>query len=230
MSDKAPYVPFYTSDFLGGTSGLTASTKGVYITLLCLMYEAEAPLKQSWDTLARRCGCTLPAFKKAVQSLCEDGKMTASEDGLWSEKCEKHLTHRRERQNSAKAAANKRWENTKQNQGQADATALRPVCQPEPEPEITTPNGVDGEPVDFAKAIFDRGVKFLMSHGTPERHARSMVGQWRKKFSEREVFDAFREASKAGVTDPIPWIRRHLEGPSKPSQVVFNLADFEEQA
>lgn len=84
MSD-APYIPFYTSDFLGGTSGMTAATKGVYITLLCLMYEAEKPLHQKWDTLARRCGCTLPAFKKAVSDLQDDGKICASDDGLWSD-------------------------------------------------------------------------------------------------------------------------------------------------
>jgi len=83
MSD-APYVPFYTGDFLAGTSGMTAATKGVYITLLCLMYEAEAPIPQSWDSLARRCGCTLPAFKKAVSALNDEGKIEVTNAGIWS--------------------------------------------------------------------------------------------------------------------------------------------------
>ena len=130
-----PYIPFYTSDFLGGTGGMTSSTKGVYITLLCLMYESEGPIPQKWDTLARRCGCTLPAFKRAVQDLSDDGKIEISEDGLWSDKCEKHLAHRRDRQSSAKAAANKRWEKDKQKQRKSDASALTTQCQPEPEPE-----------------------------------------------------------------------------------------------
>ena len=130
-----PYIPFYTSDFLGGTSGMTAATKGVYITLLCLMYEADAPLPQSWDTLARRCGSTLPAFKKAIEALQDDGKVTITDAGIWSEKCEKHLALRRDRQSSAKAAAKTRWQKTQQKQGKADATASIPQCQPEPEPE-----------------------------------------------------------------------------------------------
>jgi uncharacterized protein YdaU (DUF1376 family) len=132
----APFVNFYTSDFLAGTSGLTASTKGIYITLLCLMYEAEAPLSQSWETLARRCGCTLPAFQKAIETLQDDGKVVVSDAGLWSPKCEKHITLRRERQSSAKAAAEKRWGKDKQNQRAADASAMPKQCKPKPEPDI----------------------------------------------------------------------------------------------
>lgn len=133
---NSPYVQFYTSDFLGGTSGMTAASKGVYITLLCLMYETEAPLTQKWDMLARRCGCTLPAFKKAVSDLADDGKITITDDGLWSEKCEKHIALRRERQNSAASAAKKRWEKSKQKQEADDAGAMQAQCQPEPEPEL----------------------------------------------------------------------------------------------
>lgn len=138
-----PYVQFYTSDFLAGTSGMTAACKGVYITLLCQMYESEAPLGQGWDTLARRCGCTLPAFKKAIASLEDDGKIVLIDNGIWSPKCEKHIMLRRERQKSATSSAKKRWQKTKQKQGDDDATACNPQCQPEPEPEYTplTPQG-----------------------------------------------------------------------------------------
>jgi len=134
MSDR-PFVPFYTSDFLAGTSGMTAATKGVYITLLSLMYEAEAPLPQSWETLARRSGCTMPSFKKAIEALQDDAKITITDAGIWSDKCDKHITQRRERSDSAKAAAKKRWGKDKGKQGRADATAYPAQCKPEPEPE-----------------------------------------------------------------------------------------------
>ena len=42
-----PLVPFYTSDFLAGTSGMTAASRGGYITLLCLMCEAEAAARKA---------------------------------------------------------------------------------------------------------------------------------------------------------------------------------------
>jgi uncharacterized protein YdaU (DUF1376 family) len=132
---NTPFVPFYTSDFLSGTGGMTAATKGVYITILCLIYEAETPLPQSWETLARRCGCTLPAFKKAVEALIDDGKVTLIDGAIWSPKCEKHLALRRERQSSARSAAKTRWQKSEQNQSEDDAGASFPQCQPEPEPE-----------------------------------------------------------------------------------------------
>lgn len=134
-----PYINWYTSDFLAGTSGMTAATKGVYVTLLCLMYEAEEPLNQSWEALARRCGCTLPAFKKAVHALEEDAKIEKSERGLWSSKCDRHITLRRERQSSARSAAKKRWKKSEEKQRAADAVAVRAQCQPEPEPEPDIP-------------------------------------------------------------------------------------------
>jgi uncharacterized protein YdaU (DUF1376 family) len=133
VSDR-PFVPFYTSDFLAGTSGMTASTKGVYITLLSLMYEAEAPLPQSWETLSRRCGCTKSSFKKAIEALEDDAKVSVTDAGIWSEKCDKHIAQRRERSDSAKAAAKKRWEKTQQNQPNTNATASSAQCKPEPEP------------------------------------------------------------------------------------------------
>ena len=132
---SAPYVPFYTSDFLAGTSGMTAATKGVYITILCLIYETEGPLLQKWDTLARRCGCTLPAFKRAVEDLLDDGKLEILDGEIWSEKVEKHIAQRGERRTSAKAAAKTRWEKNQQKQSKHDATAMRAQCQPEPEPD-----------------------------------------------------------------------------------------------
>ena len=144
MSD-APFINVYTSDFLAGTGGMTAATKGVYITLLCMIYESEAPLSQSWDTLARRCGCTLPAFRKAMAALQDDGKIELIDGRVWSDKCEKHLTLRRERRNSAKAAAKKRWQKSDENQGEGDAPAYDPQCKPEPEPDTEIkkeqPNG-----------------------------------------------------------------------------------------
>lgn len=116
---------------------MTAATKGVYITILCLIYEREAPLPQSWDDLARRCGCTLPAFKRAIERLQADGKITVLDEGIWSEKCEKHIAQRYERRSSAKAAAKTRWQKSQQKQRVDDATALRGQCYPEPEPYNT---------------------------------------------------------------------------------------------
>jgi uncharacterized protein YdaU (DUF1376 family) len=148
---EAPFVNFYTSDFLAGTSGMTAATKGVYITLLCLMYEAEMPLAQSRDVIARRCGCTVPALEKAIAALIDDGKVEVGAGGIWSQKCEKHIASRRERRKSAKAAAEKRWQKNEQKQGKTDAAALSAQCKPEPEPEVREEAKASLSPAGYPK-------------------------------------------------------------------------------
>jgi uncharacterized protein YdaU (DUF1376 family) len=197
---EAPFVNFYTSDFLGGTSGMTAATKGVYITLLCLIYELERPLTQSRDALARRCGCTVPAFEKALAALVDDGKMQVGEGGIWSEKCEKHIASRRERRNSAKAAAEKRWQKSEQKQGKADATAYDPQCKPEPEPEIRrTDTNVSAQ----APSLFDVGLMALTRRGVTEKQARSITGKWRSQFGEPATLEVFRQIEKHDPSDPV---------------------------
>lgn len=225
---EVPYIPFYTSDFLGGTSGMTAATKGVYITLLCLMYETERPLSQQWDTLARRCGCTLPAFKKSIEALQDDGKITVTDAGLWSAKCDKHMTQRRERRISATSAAKKRWEKTKQKQGNENATASPAQCQPEPEPELdnSEPNGSDGAAViaDATKdAIWKRGVPYLVENGVPERQARSAIGKWIRDAGAQRLYDALAQSKSSGTGDPIPYITEILKPEPDNEQIMRDI-------
>ena len=190
MTDT-PYIPFYTSDFLGGTSGMTAASKGVYITLLCLMYESEAPLTQSWETLARRCGCTLPAFKKAVEALQDDVKILVSDDGIWSSKCDKHITQRRERSDSAKAAAKTRWKKVQQKQGSSDAKAVNPQCQPEPEPESYK----DDTNVSSRRSDKDQGFENFWKIWPSKKNKQNARKAWRKLSidDKRAAYSAVRD-------------------------------------
>ena len=213
---EAPFVNFYTSDFLGGTAGMTAATRGVYITLLCLIYETERPLTQSLETLARRCGCTLPAFNKALAALVEEGKMTVGPDGIWSPKCEKHIALRRERRNSAKAAAEKRWQKSEGKQREADAPAYDPQCKPEPELEYTEANASDAKSV-----LWTNGVAFLQRHGSSERNARSFIGKCLSMSEPEKVRDAFRAASAAKTRDPIPYITAALRPQVAPQDAIW---------
>lgn len=209
---ETPYVPFYTSDFLAGTSGMTSSVKGVYITLLCLMYEAEGPLTQKWDMLARRCGCTLPAFERSLSVLQDDGKVEITEAGIWSPKCDKHIAERRERSNSAKAAAKKRWGKTEQKQGMEDAGAMRTQCQPEPEPkEIDKSISTRAMRFDEFWSVYPHrgGVKrnrkgasqkyaLAVRHGVPEQ---TLIDGAKAYATDRRVIDGY-------ARDPTTWLNQ----------------------
>ena len=125
-------MKFFPSDWLAGTSGLTAAERGVYVTILMLIYENEGPISIDEGRLARRCGTTKAAFKKLFQALCDEGKLL-SEDGVISnDRAEKELCKRAIRVKKATHAAAQRWtgqkKKTVKNQRSNDANASAKQC------------------------------------------------------------------------------------------------------
>ncbi|MEI4473550.1 YdaU family protein [Frigidibacter sp. MR17.24] len=140
---ETPWVKFYASDWLAGTSGLTSAERGVYITLIALIYENEGPIAYDEARLARRCGCPKAAFAKAFRGLCSEGKMALADGMVSNRRTEKELSARGIRAQKASASANARWraqaDKTEQNQSSENANASAKQClgdaiqKPEPE-------------------------------------------------------------------------------------------------
>lgn len=149
MSD--PWFKFYPSDWLSGTRGLTPAETGVYITLVCMMYENDGQLARpdgnqdakggakqdtkqdakrgaNQDTrLARRCGCTSAAFKKILANLLAERKFIENNGFLTNERVQKELAERSNRIQKTSDAAHHKWSKTRgngeQNQAQTSAPA-----------------------------------------------------------------------------------------------------------
>lgn len=129
MSD--PWFKFYPSDWLSGTRGLTPAETGVYVTLVCMMYENDGQLVRNDNRLARRCGCTSAAFKKIIDNLLAEKKFVESAGGLngflSNERVQKELAERANRVQKASDAAHHKWSkargNSEQNQTQTSAPA-----------------------------------------------------------------------------------------------------------
>ena len=142
MSNK-PFIKFFSSDFLAGTSGLSPAERGVYITLLCLIFEQDGPIARDDARLSRRCGAPKAAFVRILECLIEQGKVHEEGGKLTNRRAEKAIDDRAKRTQNSTHAANQRWsaekEKSQQIQGKGDATAMRAqcagICQPEPEPE-----------------------------------------------------------------------------------------------
>jgi uncharacterized protein YdaU (DUF1376 family) len=98
MSKSEQWVRFFPNDWLNGTSHLKCLEKGVYITLVALMYDNNGPIENDPKWLAGQCGLTRPAFDRALEKLILVKKIT-TEDGsrLSNEKCQKTLTFRTEK-------------------------------------------------------------------------------------------------------------------------------------
>lgn len=150
-----PFIKFYPSDFLGGTSGLSPAERGVYITLLCLMYEVDGPVLRDDARLSRRCGAPKTAFKRILDALVLEGKIIEDGGFLTNARAEKSIADRAKRTQNATHAANAKWSAEKkkiqQKQGPDDAGAMPPQCgedasqKPEPDPDMKEDTGVSSK-------------------------------------------------------------------------------------
>jgi uncharacterized protein YdaU (DUF1376 family) len=127
MSD--PWFKFYPSDWLAGTRGLTMAEAGLYVTLTAMMYERAEPISMDHGRLARLCGASPAAFKKALSALIDEGKIIQTDAGLWSKRVQKELKNREQKRDLATQSAAARWEKTQQNQSKADANASKTQCE-----------------------------------------------------------------------------------------------------
>lgn len=101
-----PWMKLYTSDWLAGTRQLTPAETGIYITLICMMYEKGEPLRSDRTKLARLCNCPPGAFGTIIESLVEDGKLVIVDGGLWNKRVEIEISNRVQRTKSATHATN----------------------------------------------------------------------------------------------------------------------------
>lgn len=122
---KMPWVRFFASDWLAGTRGMSAVETGVYITLIATMYERGEPIQEDHARLARLCGASNSAFKKALETLVDEGKITRSANGLWNDRVEKEQVYLSEKSEVGSKAASARWgKKDNENNGGDDANAL----------------------------------------------------------------------------------------------------------
>lgn len=144
---ESPFIKFYPSDFLAGTSGLSPAERGVYITLLCLIYEADGPIERHDARLSRRCGSPKAAFQRTLEALIDEGKIVEVDGMLSNRRAEKAIVDRQNRSQIGTHAAQQRWtaqsDKMQQNQRPDDARAMPEQCtsdasqKPEPEPDIS---------------------------------------------------------------------------------------------
>lgn len=65
----------------------------------------------------------------------------------------------------------------------------------------------------MTKAIFDTGTMLLKATGHDDRSARSIIGRWRKTYSDGSVLTALSrcEAMEPPASEPIEWITKALQ-------------------
>jgi len=125
---EGPWIRFFPSDWLAGTRGMTAAETGIYITLVAMMYERGEPIPNDTGRLARLCGTTTAALKSTLSVLCDEGKISIVDGGLWNDRVGVETEIRRDKSTSAQKSAETRWQKQKKNQRREDASALHTQC------------------------------------------------------------------------------------------------------
>ena len=81
----------YPSDFLNGVADLSAEERGVYATLLDMMYDQRGSIADDPKRLARRCGCSTRRFNQVQTRLLACGKIVSFEGRLFNKRVFKSL-------------------------------------------------------------------------------------------------------------------------------------------
>ena len=213
-----------------GTADLSLEEEAAYLRIVNAIHKHDGPVPNLDRVLAGLFRTSTRKARALVEALIVAGKLFVEDGKIWNERARSDMVHRGfvtiSRSESGAKGGRTRAENAakslKTNEPQQAIASSRIEENRE---EYTKANALDGKPVDFAKAIFENGVKFLCGHGADEAKARSMIGKWRKSHPDREIFDALAACNKAEVIDPIPWITAKL---TPPPSFTFDLSKFGE--
>ena len=215
-----PYFPLYPKDFEAKTSHLTLEEDGAYNRLLRLCWltpGCSLPDDPAW--IARRLRVDAATYDRLVAPLISEF-FKRTKGRVWNHTLTEIHGEANEK-HSRRVEAGKlggRPPKYAQNNDKGESNAKAMPKQPEPEPyrEDTEAKASDAS-VDFAKQLWDRGVAFLGRHGTQDKQARTLIGKWRKAYTDTDIFEAFSACSKEGIIDPVPWITAKLAGKDKPN-------------
>jgi hypothetical protein len=64
---------------------------------------------------------------------------------------------------------------------------------------------------DPIKEMFDVGVALLVSTGSTDKQARSLIGKWRKAKGDGEVLTALLDCRARAIAQPVEWLERRFK-------------------
>lgn len=78
---RRPIMPFYVEDYRNGVADLSAEQRGVYVSLLAIMWDSRAPLIDDTSAIARRISLNTRLVARVIGELVAIGKLVRC-DGL----------------------------------------------------------------------------------------------------------------------------------------------------
>lgn len=128
---KDPWFTFYHDDFMRGTLGLTDEETGVYIKLICVLYDHGGWVTGDIQWLSRASHTHPRTLRRVLQALIDKGKIVQEGDRISNSRILNEIQEQRKRKD-------KRGKNGKQ-------TALKPNSNATKEPLERHSSGVSSE-------------------------------------------------------------------------------------
>lgn len=200
-------VPFYPSDWLAGTRGMTAAQMGVYITLIAMMYERAGPIPgDDIAKLARLCGTSASSMRAILDELISDEKITLAGGMIFNRRAELEIKNVMAKSEVARASAEARWGNkptkTTEQECERNADAVLAISH-KPLKVLSSPTD-QKEPRARGQARARPCDTELIQLGVPEQTLADWKAVRRDKragpITATVVNSLISEASKAGCT------------------------------
>ena len=190
-----PYIPFYPGKWLGRTAKLSAAERGVFITLICEMYERMTPLEVDYKRLARLCATTPKTFENILNELLQDSNLLVMNDGgIWNLRVEKEIENAEKKSKKQSENSKRGWEKRKEINGDDKPRESHPKPDPNISKDIKKTKAkkefeilveVIGE--DRANSVIEHR-KFLKKPLT-ERAAKLLANEFSKTKDPKEAAD-----------------------------------------
>lgn len=220
-----------------GTSNLGLEEEAAYLRIVNAIHKHDGPVPNNDRVIAGLFRTSTRKARTLVDALVAAGKLTIEDGQIWNDRARSDMVRRgfvtSSRVEAGAKGGRTRAENASKALENNDPTkaiaSTRIEKNREEDSDANASGGEAAETDDFAKQVFDRAVAYLGRHGSKPDKARSLVGKLRQTNSDREIFEAFAAASKAGVTDPVPWIVARLKSTGPPSQadLMAMMADVQ---
>ncbi|RSY83148.1 hypothetical protein DAH66_12835 [Sphingomonas koreensis] len=219
------YEGTVTDPKLGEAAMIAGTSRSVAVTSWHAIMESACETRDAgrFVTTPRRLAVILAEPLDIAQAIiaafAEIGLTTGDRIAAWSRRqyesdssTERSRKHRENKRNGDATLPRRRATppETEADTESSDATASGAGAPPAPPPPP--------QPADLRAAVFASGVPLLIAAGQSDPRARSMLGRWRKGFTDGAVLDALAAAQVENPSDPIAWITAALERRNAPKR------------
>jgi len=231
IQKKPAAIPLFGDAYLADTTHLTTEQHGAYLLLLIAAWrQPNCDLPNDDKKLARIAGLSPQKWRSSKETILEfwtvDGdrifqKRQVREREWVSQKSDTNRKNSVEGWKRRKALASDQQDTENKQKAPSERKARRKrnpseTDAPPPPPHNTLlpkgNNGADAPPIDIVRTLFDFGVHLLQSTGKLKAaHARSLIGKWRKEYSDGIVLAVMSRAQEIKPSQPVEWITKALQ-------------------